>query len=193
MHWTGTFGADLYGTDHRSGDVTANSGEERITYYGSALRIILVDHTIYARGHGALLQFRLGLSGSQAKQYANRRIAIPNTDKLFHGEGGPTVLTLSSLVRSVIPQGKVKVSKKTVRGTRLIDIRGTMPGTHPAGRYDPYAHGLTASASGLPLPISYADGCGMMCFGSGHFSRWNEPVNVQPPASSTPIATVRRG
>jgi hypothetical protein len=27
----------------------------------------------------------------------------------------------------------------------------------------------------------------------GRFSRWNEPVHVQVPARSTPIATVRRG
>jgi hypothetical protein len=49
---------------------------------------------------------------------------------------------------------------------------------------------LTARAHGKPLPVKFAyedldDGV------RARFSKWNETVRVEAPASSTPIATVR--
>ena len=54
-------------------------------------------------------------------------------------------------------------------------------------------HDVTfAQITGNPLPVAWRTGAGSE-FESGSFSKWNEPVNVHAPASSTPIETVRRG
>ncbi|MDX6454761.1 MAG: hypothetical protein QOD48_868, partial [Gaiellaceae bacterium] len=51
----------------------------------------------------------------------------------------------------------------------------------------------SAHASGKPLPVAFTEDLGPGTWAIGSFSKWNEPVSVQAPASSTPIATVRGG
>lgn len=51
----------------------------------------------------------------------------------------------------------------------------------------------TARATGEPLPIRFDREPSRVESITGSFSKWNEPLNVHAPASSTPIAVVRRG
>ena len=103
------------------------------------------------------------------------------------------------IVGHSIPRRPLKKSFTTKsRGTRLLVLEGGVgvPNDSPF-----FASRLTARASGEPLPVAgRASGCS---FGSGHlsmgscwstrlrFSKWNEPVHVQAPATSVPIGTVR--
>ncbi len=51
----------------------------------------------------------------------------------------------------------------------------------------------SAHATGEPLPIRFDKEPSQVESITGSFSKWNEPVHVHAPASSTPIATVRGG
>lgn len=185
VHWTGTDARDLYGTGHSATDVNGNSGAERLTYYGKVIRFLLVHHTVYVKGARILLEDKLHLTEAQAKHFAKRWISIPRGDKLYAQLSSG--LTLASIVHDVThdltKQGKLKVRRRTSRGARLLDVRGTT-------RQSVFVYDLTARASGRPLPVafSFSEVAGGS---SARFSRWNEPVNVQAPASSTPITTVR--
>jgi hypothetical protein len=147
-----------------------------------------VDGTEYVRGTAVALEYYvLDLSRAQAKRYAGEWIAIPKGDKLSpHGSVG---LTVASLVEGAVPQyrftggGKLKLGRRVAHGTRLLVLQMTEEKL--------FEHRMTARASGTPLPVSFYDSCGFVCGTSGTFSKWNEPVHVKAPASSTPIATVR--
>ena len=203
VHVSESFGADLYGTDHRTFDVSKDSGTELFDYYGNKMRVLLVDKTIYVRGNawdlsGTLYGPGLGLTDAQAKRYAGKWISIPEGDKLYASlsEG----LTLPSLSEEATvsrfysfysPYGgeKLQALRRTSLGRprivlRLVDPHGRDP------QYPPMQ--MTARGSGAPLPITFYASCGMVCGTNGKFSNWNEPVEVHAPAHATPIATVRR-
>ena len=197
VHVTESFAADLYGTDHRTYDVSANSGTELFNYYGNKMRVLLVDHTVYVRADAWLLYGTaysgLGLTEAQAKRYAGTWISIPKGDKLYArlaagltlpsavGAGAPTYAGL----KAYYPEGRLKLSRQRSHGRGLLVLRWT------AGAQPPPLDVLKARATGTPLPVSYSDYAAMMVFYNGTYSRWNEPVHVHAPASSTPIATVR--
>ena len=188
VHWKGSTSADLYGTDHSTADVNADSGATRLTYYGHAMDTRLVDGTVYVRGAPTLLMPNLSLTQAEATHYAGRWISSPRGDKLYGDLSSG--LTLASIVHGAAwlfdqPRSGLKVLRRTSRGTRLLVLR--------APAWPHVFSNLTARASGKPLPIAYTLANGLMDFRYGHFSKWNEPVSVQAPARSTPIATVRRG
>ncbi len=192
VHFSESFAADLYGTDHRTFDVSAHSGTELITYYGSKMRMLLVDHTVYVRGDAGLLSGTyyspgLDLTRAQVRRYAGKWISIPKGDKDYAGLAAG--LTLGSIVLGITPESGFHLKLKALRTksrTRLLEVQGT-PGPETVGSYD-----LRARGTGTPLPVSFfVDPAGMnMVFYNATYSRWNEPVNLQAPANSTPISTV---
>jgi hypothetical protein len=199
---TESFGADLYGTDHRTLDVGADSGTELFNYYGNKMRLRLVDHTVYVRANAWLLSGTyyspaLDLPDAQAKRYAGKWISIPESDKDYAGLAESLTLpstvqdaTVSRFYSLVTPSSgeELRMLRRTSLGRPRIVLR-LVEGPRGYPSYPPMQ--LTAHGTGAPLPITFFASCGMVCGTNGTFSRWNEPVHVVAPASSTPIATVR--
>jgi hypothetical protein len=184
VHWQQIGDGEALSTTNA--DVNADSGRERYTFQNlggprGTLRIRLVDHTVYVQGDTDGLVGMLGISQTQAETYVGQWISIPQGDELYAEMAYG--LTLASVVHLATPRGRLKLSRMTSHGTRLLVVRGKRV---EAGQF----WRLTAHANGprLPIKFSYED---LDTGTSGRFSKWNEPVDVQPPASSTPIATVR--
>jgi len=193
VHWTQTEYGEGFYLDVSS-DVNTDSGVERMAgtllLSRFVLQIRFVDRALYAKGNAASLRAFLDLSRAQAKRFRWKWISIPKGyadpyrpgyDDLVEGrltEG----LTLPSIVRRVAPQGKLKLGTRTSHeGRRLVVLSN-------AGR----VLRLQAAATGKPLPVAASGTTGWFAgWFAWHFSKWNEPVHVQAPASSTPIATVR--
>ena len=74
--------------------------------------------------------------------------------------------------------------RRTSHGARILEVRQPRP--FPGSD-------LIARGSGMPLPVTFSteDESGAGSGTDSRFSKWNEPLNVQAPANSTPIATVR--
>ena len=184
VHLSESFAADLYGTDHRTFDVSADSGTELINYYGAKLRMLLVDHTVYVRADSGLLYGTpytgLDLTEAQAKRYAGKWISIAKGDKDYTGLAAG--LTLTSILHDITPEAGFHLKVKAP-----LEVQGK-PGRETVGAYE-----LKARATGTPLPLSFfIEPLGMnMVFYRGAFSKWNEPLHLHAPAHSTPIATVR--
>lgn len=199
VHFSEFFSADLYGGDHRTFDVGADSGSELLTYYAHKMRILLVDHTVYVRGDawmlgGTMYTPGIDLTQAQVKRYAGKWISIPKGDKDYAGWADG--LTLSGVVGGGgpisaltpwYPTGRLTLSKRRSHGERLLILRQTS-----GSQGFPPIDELRARATGIPLPVSYSDYMAMMLFDDGTYSRWNEPVRVRAPTRSIPIATVRR-
>ena len=190
VHVSESHGADMYGTEHSTLDVTAQSGVERVAYPvpGSRAELRLVNGTVYVKGTPAALDYYLlDLTTPQAKQYAGKWISFPKGDRLHASLADR--LMLASVVKHALPRnhftsgGKLKLLRRTSHGTPLFVLRWT--------EEDLFDHVIRARATGTPLPVSFYDSCGFECDSRDTFSKWNEPVKVQAPASSTPIAVVR--
>jgi hypothetical protein len=179
-------------------DVNADSGRERATVpgYADAVEIRLVNDTIYIRGgyEGGIF---VGLSRAQAARYAGLWIAVPRGHRPYRALA--STLMFGSIVRHAVPRGPLEKSfTRKPHGTRLLVL--SPPAGEEVPHDPPFAYRLTARASGEPLPVaSYAGACRFggagsrgSCWSSRRrFSRWNAPVHVHAPASSTPIATIR--
>jgi hypothetical protein len=168
-------------------DVNADSGTERYTFHtlgqpGGSAWIRLVGDTVYFQGDANGLEAMLQISQAQATNYVGQWISIPKGDELYAGLADG--LTLASVVHDHAPRwGMLQVSRRTSHGKRLLVVRGKSPGR---------VWSLAAHANGTPLPVkfTYED---LDQGVSARFSKWNEPVHVHAPASSTPIASVRGG
>lgn len=182
VHWTETDRPQTAAATSFVADVTADSGMQRVTFApgtsnAATATIVLVNHTLYVEGDAAGLENALALSTTQAAKYAGQWIAIPKGDTLYSGTADG--LTLASIVRDAIPHGKLKV----VRTTSALVLR-------TAARV--LGASVSVEPSGDPLPIAFSSSNCIGCSTDGRFSKWNEAVHVRAPASSTPIAVVRR-
>ena len=190
VRWTENVLVPEMEANRTTADVTTDSGTQRIAYlsrtnkYDDVVQIRLVKHTVYLRGDAeSLLQTLNGdmpitpnLTDAQARKYAGKWISIPQGNALYAQTADG--LTLAAIVRDVTPHGKLTLA----HGTQLRFVQAN-------GNFQ----SLWASARGEPLPVGFTvNGC-TGCFVNYRFSKWNEPVNVQAPAHSTPIATVSAG
>jgi len=171
----------------RSGRQNIAEGS-RASAASSKTELRLVNGTVYVKGTPAALDYYLlDLTTPQAKQYAGKWISFPKGDRLHASLADR--LMLASVVKHALPRnhftsgGKLKLLRRTSHGTPLFVLRWTED--------DLFDHVIRARATGTPLPVSFYDSCGFECDSRDTFSKWNEPVKVQAPASSTPIAVVR--
>ena len=197
VHWTGKYVANPGATTTYAADVNARSGMERISVPGcypgaprGSVRLRLVHDTVYVKGNVCGLVYALKLSQTRAKTYVGQWISVPRRGKehrRFHWLTGG--MTLGSVVREITQWPaylKLHVSTQSSHGTRHLVLRGTCPAPQ-TGSWE-----LRARASRIPLPVAFSTG--LPTSGSEtHFSRWNKPVHVPVPASSTRIVTVRGG
>jgi len=183
VHWTESFpGAGIgYPPVRWSSDVTTDSGMQRVAISGGGtVRARLVNQVVYVRGNPMGLEYELNLWNSQrAKQYAGRWISIPKGDQLYAQTADG--LTVASIVHDATPEGTLKVVRNASHWTRLLVVSRISRAS------------LSEGATGASVPVDFTLTPGLLGSPSGNFGRWNEPVHVQPPATSTPIATVRRG
>ncbi|MDX6480199.1 MAG: hypothetical protein QOG85_709 [Gaiellaceae bacterium] len=204
VHWTRFIAVPMIEWRRTSADVTTDGGVERILLRPwCKAEIRLVNDVVYERGDSRCLGYTLRLANTKAARYAGRWISIPKGDKLYSGAADG--LTLTSILHDVTPRGEHLVTQTTADGpTGLLGPTG--PGGPTGAARSAESLGtlaptlLTAGPTGQtlslrtgePLPVVYTDFC-VICVDIGTFSRWGEPVHVQAPANSTPIATVRRG
>ena len=211
VHWEESSFAAYSGYES-SVDVTADSGAGQIIYpcctrHNSAtVQILLVNYTVYVRGDAAGLHITLGyhpwMTKAKATKYAGQWIAIPRGDKLYAGIARR--LTLVSIIHRFTPRagrfGKLTMTSAGPTGangptgpqgpTGAAVLAGPQEPGYPALLAGPTG-AMTVRTRGEPLPVTFSELC-YFCEHEGTFSRWNEPVPVEPPARSTPIATVRR-
>jgi hypothetical protein len=181
VHFRRTVSQDMVGTYRSWAEVNADSGSERREWFGRGVVLIrFVDGTVYVRADAAGLERTFpGWTSAQARPYIGRWISLTPKDEPPIYDDLADGLTLGSIVRDAIPDGKFNVSRTTSRGRRLLVLQRT----------DGERAQVEAAATGKPLPVSFSSG--EIGGEWGHFSKWNEPVHVAAPATSVPIATVR--
>jgi len=185
-------------------DVTANSGSQQITITASGVRekveFRLVDDVVYARGDSGGLQYELNLTETQADKYAGRWISIPKGDSLY--QQAADGLTLASSLGDFIPD--VYMSLHTCTGAESCLYGGWdfRPKTRPFLILDGSVSNdrsladadetVSTRSRGARLPIGFDANSDPDLDIRGSFSKWNEPLHIEAPASATPIAIVRR-
>ncbi|MDX6480534.1 MAG: hypothetical protein QOG85_1044 [Gaiellaceae bacterium] len=192
VRWTESGGEDMRGSWRSTSDLTANSGEQRLTLppTDGEADIRFVNGVVYVEGNPAGLQWTLSLTDAQATRYAGQWISVPTSDDLYARTSDG--LTLASLVRNVTsPDLGASFPPRVIRtklgGTSVIDFVEGEP-----GRGGPSLK-VSTRAGGNGLPIYAAVDFGPGTSFAGRFSNWNEPVHVRAPAHSIPLASVRRG
>jgi hypothetical protein len=165
-------------------DVATTSGIQRITFAegGRTGKVtVLVDAgTAYIRGDSFILTSYLGFNPVGAARYAGKWVRIPHSDRAYASVSA--AVTLRSTIDEFELNGPLSfLPEKTVSGQKTIGIKGTVG--KPAAQASLYAR-----TSGTPLPVGEVETFGR-AFDETLLSRWNEPVHVQVPARSVPIAT----
>jgi hypothetical protein len=174
-----------------TGDVEVADGVQHVTIKigkkTAHFTIVVIDQTAYFQGDELGLQLGLGLTKTQATTYAGQWISIPKGDKLYAGTAA--FVTLDSVIQLITPHGRLAAAKAKYHGTRVIAVRGLS-----GKRKKKEAQILIAPAHGKHLPLEEDElAPGVEYISHTALSKWNEPVQVQAPATSTPIATVRGG
>jgi hypothetical protein len=174
-----------------TGDVEAADGIQHVTLKlgkkTAHFTIVVIDQTVYLQADDLGLQVQLGLTKTQASTYAGQWISIPKGDKFYAGEAA--FVTLGSVMRIITPHGRLAAFKVKHHGIRMVGVRG-ISGTGKKKEVQV----LLAPAHGKRLPLEEDELTpGAAYISHTVLSKWNESVQVQAPASSTPIATVRAG
>ena len=170
-------------------DVTRTAGKQHVTFQvgkkKSHVQIVVTGQIAYVEGDVTGLELNLGLKSAQATKYAGRWISIPKGDKLYAPIAQAD--TLGSLIQVITPHGRLTSASAKLHGVRVIGVRG-VAGTGKKKTVQI----LVAHASGKPLPLEEDElAPGQNYIGHTTLSKWNEPVDVSAPTSSTPIAAVR--
>jgi hypothetical protein len=173
-----------------TGDVAAADGRQRVNFKAGKqtgqITILVLDDTAYVEGDLNGLELLQGLTKSQATTYAGQWISIPKGDKSYSKTAAE--VTLGSFVQSITPHGRLGIFKGKVRGTRVVGVHAISG----KGKKKKKLQVLDARAHGKPLPLEEDDFApGEQYIAHTAMSKWNEAVQVQAPASSVPIATVR--
>jgi len=94
---------------------------------------------------------------------------------------------MGSIVHELAVRGRLFLISGKLHGIRVVGVRGVSgSGTKKMVEV------LFARAHGKRLPLEEDTVApGKHAIGHTAFSKWNEPVTVKAPASSTPIAAVR--
>jgi hypothetical protein len=170
-------------------DVEATDGTQQVSLKvgkkTAHLTIVVSDQTAYVQGDVRGLEALQGLTKAQASAYAGQWISIPKGDKDY-GETAADV-TLGSLIQLSTPRGHLAVRSRKFHGQRVVAVIGiTGKGKKKELR------ALVARPRGNRLPLEEDEiAPGQEYIAHTAFGRWNESVQVQVPASSVPISTVR--
>jgi hypothetical protein len=176
-----------------TGDVNRTDGTQTIDYVlGSArgtLVVRLIGHEAYFRGDAVTLYGFMGMTTEQATTYANRWISTVPGDPNYANTAA--ALTVSSVISEIGLGAPIEgVSPATSPRTAAVILKGRLIG--PSAPSGGGTSTLTVSSSSRPLPILFS-GLGTkkqaFTFTLG-LSRWGEPVQVSPPASSIPLSTI---
>jgi hypothetical protein len=140
--------------------------------------VVVVRKTAYVRGDAAALEDWLELSRAKSARYAGWWISIRPGHELYGEVAGGG--TLRSFLHQITPRGRLKSEWTTIKGRRVIEISHTS---------DAGSQALYVRHSGrLPIAAAYVAAGGQ---GKTTIRRWNEGVQVRPPAYAVPISTVR--
>ena len=170
-----------------SGDATNTGGRQQITIGDLSIQVVLVHGVAYAKGNAKGLESFMGVASTQAPKYANRWIAIHQSDSLYPGVS--QAVTLGTALAQLTPSGTLKLSgTKTMQGREVMGVSGGLPA--------PAQQGLTGSttlyvATTHPtLPIGFAEtSTAQSSSGSQHatttgtFTHWGEQVHLSAPTN----------
>ena len=169
-------------------DVAKGRGFQRITVtkHGQTgpASVRVVGGTAYIRGNTFTLHNFFPFTQAQAARYAGKWISIPSTSGAYSAVAADA--TFASFLADLLPSKHLMLVRATIAGRKSVGIRGVV---RQAGLK--LVETVYAPARGTPLPFEEK------AVASGHpgtsrtrMSKWNEPVKVQAPAHSVPIATV---
>jgi hypothetical protein len=171
-------------------DVTSNSGYQALVIELDSklgtINIVYSKHVAYVKGDAFGLEMNIGLTKAQATKYAGKWISITKGDKFY----APTAsgLTVASIIHRMTPRGTLRVNRAISNGTRYIAVEAASG----AGTKRKLVS-IAAPERGKRLPIEAASiDPSHQLVAHIDFSKWNEPVKIKAPKTSTPIATVRR-
>jgi len=171
------------------GDVEATDGTQHVSLKvgkkAGEITIVVSNQIAYVQGDVVGLEALQGLTKTQATTYAGQWISIPKGDKDY-GSAAADV-TLGSFIQISTPRGHLAAGVQKLHGQRVLAVAGV---TGKGKKRELKV--LAARPKGTRLPVEEDEVApGQEYLAHTVFSRWNETVQVQVPASSVPISTVR--
>jgi hypothetical protein len=175
-------------------DVASDRGKQTISEgsQGDAVLLVLPD-IAYMKGDAAFLENSLGLSISNASQYAQKWISFVPSDTAYNYQQIVSGDTLGSALSESVPSGRLRLtSERTVDGQNVVGLSGGLADTLSQGG----AKGsevLYVSDVAPYLPVELVES-GTYEGHSGSstltFSSWGEPISVTAPSGATPESAI---
>ena len=170
-----------------SGDATNTGGRQQITIGALSIQVVLVHGVAYAMGDAKGLESFMGVASTQAPKYANRWIAIHQSDSLYPGVS--QAVTLGTALAQLTPSGTLKLSgTKTLHGRDVIGIRGGLPA--PAQQGLSGSTTLYVATTHPTLPIGFSETSTAVTSSgtqrattTGSFTKWGEHVSLKAPTT----------
>jgi len=164
-------------------DVARDRGIQRWTVFSKSgktghLTILVVHSTAYVHGDAFGLQW--GGFGKVGSGFAGKWFSIPHNSPIYALVARN--ITIGSFARGCVPRSHLSFVTGTVGGRTMRGLRGTAPDGGVVTTY--------VQESGRPLPVEGIEVEYGVQVGLGHvtLSDWNEPIHVEAPTHSVPMA-----
>jgi hypothetical protein len=179
------------------GDAGPTSGRQVITIGSETFTVVVDRKACYFKGDASSLVDQLGIPPTTAATYAGQWISLAPSDAPYTDVyAAVTARQALQLNIAFSPQRELPIS--TVGGRRVITVTGPTTSVTVNGQIQS-AKGtaiFVVTAAKPHRPLRYSE-VGKRGGQSGTFvmtfSRWNQPVQVNPPPSSVPYASLGAG
>jgi hypothetical protein len=173
-----------------SGDSSTSQAEQSLSQGTQHIEVVYVGGVAYVRGNAGGLSTDMGFATTVASNYANKWIAVHNSDSLF--KSLVSAVTLTGTLDQLNPTGNLTLTNPTtVAGRQSIGVRGGLPGPPQSGITGTATLYVAASVPTLPLKLT-----GIATQGSQHvtetgtFTNWGKPLHLTAPTGAVAFSSV---
>jgi hypothetical protein len=176
------------------GDATTSGGRQEITIGALHIQVVIVGGVAYAQGNSTGLQSFMGIPSTQSSKYADKWIAVHQSDSLYAGIS--QAVTLSTALDQLTPSGKLKLtSTRTVQGREALGVQGGLPG--PAQQGLSGATTLYVATSKPTVPLSFSENSTAVSSGktqhevsTGAFTHWGEHLHLSASQGAVAFSSI---
>ena len=176
------------------GDATSSGGRQEITIGGLHIQVVIVAGVAYAQGNATGIQSFMGIPSTQSSKYANKWIAVHQSDSLYAGIS--EAVTLSTALAQLTPSGTLKLtSTRTVQGREALGVKGGLPGQAQQGLSGSTT--LYVATSKPTVPLSFSEDSTEVTSGktqhevsTGSFTHWGEHLHLTAPQGAVAFSSI---
>jgi hypothetical protein len=174
-----------------TGDASLTEGHQLITTGRLHVEVVLVRGVAYVEGDAGGLGAALGLPGLVAVSYANKWIAVQNSDTPYRSI--LQAVTLSGTISQLRPTGRLRLTGQAIiSGRSAVGVGGGLPGAPQRGVTGSTTLYVASSHPTVPLKFTIqATDKSQHIDDVATFTQWGTPLHLSAPRGGVAFSSIR--